>query len=172
MTPVGKITFQPVGKSSSWQKSPPASSQIYQLAKSLSNQLANLPVGKITSSQLANLPVGKITFQPVGKSTSWQNHLQSVGESTSWQNHLQSVGKSTGWQNHLPICWQIYQLAKVTSSQLVKSTSWQNHLPNSWQIHLVKKQLRLKMTNQQNLYLTAKFSIFLQTLLKKINKMY
>ena len=28
------------------------------------------------------------------------------------------------------------------------------------------------MTNQQNLYLTAKFSIFLQTLLKKINKMY
>ena len=143
LQPVGKITFQP---------------------------LVNLPVGKITSSQLANLPVGKITFQPVGKSTSWQNHLQSVGESTSWQNHLQSVGKSTGWQNHLPICWQIYQLAKVTSSQLVKSTSWQNHLPNSWQIHLVKKQLRLKMTNQQNLYLTAKFSIFLQTLLKKLIK--
>ena len=166
MTPVGKITFQPFGKSISWQKSSPASWQNH------FPPLVNLPVGKITSSQLANLPVGKITFQPVGKSTSWQNHLQSVGESTSWQNHLQSVGKSTGWQNHLPICWQIYQLAKVTSSQLVKSTSWQNHLPNSWQIHLVKKQLRFKMTNQQNLYLTAKFSIFLQTLLKKINKMY
>ena len=75
------------------------------------------PVDKISSSHLANLPVGKITFQPVGISTSWQNHFPN-------------------------------QLAKSPFNQLANKSAWS------------KNKCVLKMTSRQDLYLTAKYSLF------------